>query len=232
MVGAALSTASAAPRCDDLQLLVPDPRRFDHAADLAGGGRRAAAAGDRAAERIRRIDELVQRCTELAVMDFAFLYDPARDLLSIGYNVSDRRRDPSYYDLLASEARLASFLLIAQDQVPQEHWFALGRQLTTHAGALALLSWSGSMFEYLMPLLVMPTYEHTLLDQTYRAVVARQIEYGRQRGVPWGISESCYNATDAARRLPVSARSACRGWGSSAVSPTTWSSRRTPRRWR
>ena len=130
-------------------------------------------------------------------MDFSFLYDPACDLLSIGYDVSDRRRDPSYYDLLASEARLASFMLIAQDQVPQEHWFALGRQLTTHDGALALLSWSGSMFEYLMPLLVMPTYEHTLLDETYRAVVARQIEYGRQRGVPWGISESCYNATDA-----------------------------------
>ena len=130
-------------------------------------------------------------------MDFGFLYDPARDLLSIGYNVTDRRRDPSFYDLLASEARLASFMLVAQDQLPQDHWFALGRQLTTHDGAMALLSWSGSMFEYLMPLLVMPTYEHTLLDQTYRAVVARQIEYGRQRGVPWGISESCYNLTDA-----------------------------------
>ncbi len=181
---------------DDLQFLVPDPQQFDHVPtlqELAG----ASTAGDRAAERIRQIDQLAQRCTELAVMDFAFLYDPARDLLSIGYNVSDRRRDPSYYDLLASEARLASFILIAQDQLPQDHWFALGRQLTTHDGAMALLSWSGSMFEYLMPLLVMPTYEHTLLDQTYRAVVARQIEYGRQRGVPWGISESCYNLTDA-----------------------------------
>ena len=181
---------------DDLQFLVPDPQQFDHVPtlqELAG----ASTGGDRAAERIRQIDQLAQRCTELAVMDFAFLYDPARDLLSIGYNVTDRRRDPSYYDLLASEARLASFILIAQDQLPQDHWFALGRQLTTHGGAMALLSWSGSMFEYLMPLLVMPTYEHTLLDQTYRAVVARQIEYGRQRGVPWGISESCYNLTDA-----------------------------------
>ena len=181
---------------DDLQFLIPDPQQFDHVPtlqELAG----ASTGGDRAVERIRQIDQLAQRCTELAVMDFAFLYDPARDLLSIGYNVSDRRHDPSYYDLLASEARLASFILIAQDQLPQDHWFALGRQLTTHAGAMALLSWSGSMFEYLMPLLVMPTYEHTLLDQTYRAVVARQIEYGRQRGVPWGISESCYNLTDA-----------------------------------
>jgi cyclic beta-1,2-glucan synthetase len=181
---------------DDLRFLVPDPQQFDHVPTLQGLAG-ASTGGDRAAERIRQIDQLAQRCTELAEMDFAFLYDPARDLLSIGYNVTDRRRDPSYYDLLASEARLASFILIALDQLPQDHWFALGRQLTTHDGAMALLSWSGSMFEYLMPLLVMPTYEHTLLDQTYRAVVARQIEYGRQRGAPWGISESCYNITDA-----------------------------------
>jgi cyclic beta-1,2-glucan synthetase len=187
---------------DDLQALVSDPRPFDRVPtlqELAG----AATGGERAVERIRLIDQLAQRCAEQAVMDFAFLYDPARDLLSIGYNVSDRRRDPSYYDLLASEARLASFILIAQDQLPQDHWFALGRQLTTHDGAMALLSWSGSMFEYLMPLLVMPTYEHTLLDQTYRAVVARQIEYGRQRGVPWGISESCYNTHRRPRHLSV-----------------------------
>ncbi|MEJ7592261.1 MAG: glucoamylase family protein [Planctomycetaceae bacterium] len=99
-------------------------------------------------------------------------------------------------DLLASEARLASFVLIAQGHFSQEHWFALGRLLTTAGGAPALLSWSGSMFEYLMPMLVMPTYEGTLLDQTCRAVVRRQINYGRQRGVPWGISESGYNMVD------------------------------------
>ena len=180
---------------DDLQALLADPQQFDHVPtlqELAG----APTGGEGAAERIRQIDRLAQRCTELAAMDFAFLYDPSRDLLSIGYNVTHRRCDPSYYDLLASEARLTSFILIAQDLLPQDHWFALGRQLTTHAGAMALLSWSGSMFEYLMPLLVMPTSEHTLLDQTCRAVVARQIEYGRQRSVPWGISESCYNRTD------------------------------------
>ena len=88
-------------------------------------------------------------------------------------------------------------MLIAQGQVSQEHWFALGRLLTSTGGATTLLSWSGSMFEYLMPLLVMPTYENTLLDQTYQAAVRRQIAYGKQRGVPWGISESGYNTIDA-----------------------------------
>lgn len=157
----------------------------------------ATSGGERARERLEQIDELAQRCVEMAEMDFAFLHDPARDLLSIGYNVGDRRLDPSFYDLLASEARLASYLLVAQGHLGQDHWFALGRQLTTHEGAMALLSWSGSMFEYLMPLLWLPTHEHTLLDETYRAVVDRQIEYGRLRGVPWGISESCYHFTDA-----------------------------------
>ena len=106
------------------------------------------------------------------------------------------RLDASFYDLLASEARLASFVAIAQGQVGQEHWFALGRSLTTTGGAPTLLSWSGSMFEYLMPLLVMPAYDNTLLDRTCIAAVRRQIDYGKQRGVPWGISESGYNTLD------------------------------------
>ena len=109
---------------------------------------------------------------------------------------SEGRRDESYYDLLASEARLSSFVAIAQGQLPQESWFALGRLLTVAGGEPILLSWSGSMFEYLMPLIVMPTYEHTLLDQTCKAAVARQIDYGKKRGVPWGISESGYNMID------------------------------------
>jgi cellobiose phosphorylase len=150
----------------------------------------------RAAERINQLQRIAQQCHDLADMDFTFLYDPSRDLLSIGYNVADRRMDNSFYDLLASEARLGSFVAIAQGQVGQEHWFALGRLLTATGAAPALLSWSGSMFEFLMPLLVMPTYDNTLLDQTYRAVVRRQIAYGKQRGVPWGISESGYNTTD------------------------------------
>jgi len=129
-------------------------------------------------------------------MEFSFLLDDASNLFSIGYNVSDQRLDKSFYDLLASEARLGSFVAIAQGQAGLDHWFALGRLLTATGGAPALLSWSGSMFEYLMPLLVMPTYDKTLLDQTCKAVVHRQIEYGKQRGVPWGISESGYNTID------------------------------------
>src|SRR4029453_10081917 len=91
---------------------------------------------------------------------------------------------------------LASFIAVAQGKLPQEHWFRLGRLLTS-TGRPSLLSWGGAMFEYLMPLLVMPTYDGTLLDETYRAVVERQIEYGRERGVPWGVPESGYNKTDA-----------------------------------
>lgn len=146
--------------------------------------------------RISVIDELAQLCLELSTMDYSFLYDKKRNLLSIGYDVSEHQQDSSYYDLLASEARFASFVAIAQGKIPQESWFALGRLLTTAGGEPILLSWSGSMFEYLMPLLVMPTYKHTLLDQTYKTAVARQIEYGKRRSVPWGISESGYNAID------------------------------------
>jgi cellobiose phosphorylase len=154
---------------------------------------------ERAAGRIKGIETDAQRVQELVSgMDFGFLLDKRSDLFAIGYNVSDHRLDASFYDLLASEARLASFVAIAQGQVSQDHWFALSRMLTRSRGAPALLSWSGSMFEYLMPLLVMPTYEGTLLDQTCKSVVRRQIDYGRQRGVAWGISESAYNTTDAA----------------------------------
>jgi len=151
----------------------------------------------RAADRIRAIEQLANQCQEFADMDFSFLFDETRDLFAIGYNLGDQRRDNSFYDLLASECRLASYVLIAQGQISQEHWFALGRTLTSTGGSATLLSWSGSMFEYLMPLLVMPTYEATLLDQTCRAAVRRQIAYGKQRNVPWGISESGYNTVDA-----------------------------------
>lgn len=150
-----------------------------------------------AVQRLQLIAELAERCHGLADFEYDFLYDSRRRLLAIGFNVSERRRDNSFYDLLASEARLASFVGISQGRLSQDHWFALGRSLTTSHGQQALLSWSGSMFEYLMPLLVMPSYDKTLLDQTYRAVIDRQIQYGRQRGIPWGVSESGYNATDA-----------------------------------
>ncbi len=142
-------------------------------------------------------ESLAQQAGELARMQYGFLFDAERRLLAIGYNVTENRRDAAYYDLLASESRAASFVAIAQGELPQESWFALGRLLTGAGGETALLSWSGSMFEYLMPLLVMPAYEDTLLDQTCRAAVARQIACGNQRGVPWGMSESGYNRLDA-----------------------------------
>jgi cyclic beta-1,2-glucan synthetase len=147
--------------------------------------------------RIAAIERLASQALDLAEMEWDFLFDQGRKLLSIGYHVADRRRDSGYYDLLASEARLCTFVTIAQGHLPQDSWFALGRLLTVAAGVPVLLSWSGSMFEYLMPLVVMPGYEDSLLDQTCRAAVKRQIEYGRQRGVPWGISESGYNLLDA-----------------------------------
>lgn len=153
-------------------------------------------AGRRADERLAALEALALRCQEIAECDYEFLYDKSRHLISIGYDVAHHRLDPGFYDLLASEARLGSFVAIAQGKLHQEHWFSLGRLLTVAGGEHPLLSWSGSMFEYLMPLLIMPTFEHTLLDRTYHAVVERQIEYGRQRRIPWGISESGYNATD------------------------------------
>ena len=150
-----------------------------------------------AAQRINKIESLLFECTEFAEMDYSLLYDKNRRLLSIGYNVTERKRDNSYYDLLASEARLTSYVAIARKQLPQEHWFALGRLLTTAAGDPVLLSWGGSMFEYLMPNLIMPDHEESLLNGTAKTVVHRQMRYGAQRSVPWGISESGFNKTDA-----------------------------------
>ena len=129
-------------------------------------------------------------------MDFAFLLDPERKLLSIGYSVPDRRLDPSCYDLLASEARLASLFAIAKGDVSTRHWLRLGRAATPIGSGSALISWSGSMFEYLMPSLVMRAPIGSLLEQTNRLIVGRQQSYARSLGIPWGVSESAYNARD------------------------------------
>jgi cyclic beta-1,2-glucan synthetase len=146
---------------------------------------------------IRRLLTLVQLTkTMFDAMDFGFLFDPARKLFSIGYRVSDNSLDPSSYDLLASEARLTSFIAIAKGDVPSTHWFHLGRALTPVDRGSALVSWSGSMFEYLMPALVMRSPSGSLLGQTYHLIVRRQRKYGTERGVPWGVSESAYNARD------------------------------------
>ena len=146
---------------------------------------------------VRRLTILAQRAkTMFDAMEFGFLFDPTRKLFAIGYRVTDSSLDSNCYDLLASEARLASFIAIAKGDVPPTHWFHLGRPLTPVDRGAALISWSGSMFEYLMPLLVMHAPPESLLDQTYRCIVRRQQKYGAERGVPWGISESAYNARD------------------------------------
>src|SRR5438874_1673311 len=129
-------------------------------------------------------------------MEFGFLLDPGRKLLSIGYLVTEGKLDVSCYDLLASEARLASFVAIAKGDIPPRHWFRLGRAVTPIERGAALISWSGSMFEYLMPSLVMRAPAGSLIEQTNRLIVRRQISYGKALGLPWGISESAYNARD------------------------------------
>src|SRR6202140_2346976 len=129
-------------------------------------------------------------------MDFGFLFDPERELLSIGCRLADGSLDPNCYDLLGSEARLASFVAIAKGEIPARHWFRLGRAMTPVDRGSALISWSGSMFEYLMPSLVMRAPAGSLLEQTNRLVVWRQKEYGKETGTPWGMSESEYNARD------------------------------------
>jgi cyclic beta-1,2-glucan synthetase len=150
-----------------------------------------------AAELTERLAALAERTRDMFdAMAFGFLFDPERELLSIGYRVADGSLDSNFYDLLASEARLASFVAIAKGEVPTRHWFRLGRALTPVGHGLALISWSGSMFEYLMPSLVMRAPAGSLLERTSRAVVRQQMTYGAKLGVPWGASESAYNARD------------------------------------
>jgi cyclic beta-1,2-glucan synthetase len=150
-----------------------------------------------ARERVAVLQDLASKAYDFADAEYDFLYDKAQHLLAIGYNVDEYHRDSGFYDLLASEARLCLFVAIAQGKLSQESWFALGRRLTTAGNTPVLISWSGSMFEYLMPGLIMPTYENTLLDEMGIGIVKKQMEYGEQQGVPWGISESCYNLVDA-----------------------------------
>jgi len=145
----------------------------------------------------RRLAALEERARAIAgEMDFGFLLDRERRLLSIGYRVGEDQLDPSCYDLLASEARLASFVAIAKGDVMSRHWFRLGRAVTSIGHGAALISWSGSMFEYLMPSLVMRAPAGSLLEQTSRLVVRRQIAYGAELDVPWGVAESAYNVRD------------------------------------
>jgi cellobiose phosphorylase len=183
----------------DLQKLELEARRSgkQRQQELLLELRRAVGEGtERAAEWIERLTALDQRAAELGEMDLEFLYDPSRKLLSIGYSLDAHRLDPGCYDLLASEARLCSYVGVAQGKLPLEHWFLLGRPPATGRGPLTLLSWGGSLFEYLMPLLMLPSYPGTLQHAMCRGAVLRQIRYGRKAGLPWGLSESCYNQMD------------------------------------
>lgn len=142
--------------------------------------------------------ELGRRAEEIAFgMDFKFLYDPEARLFRIGYNESTGQPDANHYDLLATEARLASFFAIAKHDVPVEHWFFLGRPVTRLRGKPSILSWNGSMFEYLMAPLFLPGRRDTLLGESEATSVEYQRRYARERGVPWGISESAFAVTDA-----------------------------------
>ncbi|NLW48151.1 MAG: glycosyl transferase family 36 [Firmicutes bacterium] len=149
-------------------------------------------------------DQLIAAATSLAdeldrlasEHDFSLLYDNKQRFFTIGYHVSDKKLDSSFYDLFASEIRQASVVAIALGQVPMEHWFALKRTMTSIKNAPTLVSWTGTMFEYFMPLILMPNYPNTLWDLTYRMVVRKQIAYTRKKKVPWGISESGYSLQD------------------------------------
>ncbi len=142
-----------------------------------------------------RCRRLAERADDLARgMDFRFLYKPDRHLFAVGFNVPAAHLDSGSYDLLASEARLASFLAIARGDAPRKHWFHLGRMLVAVEQRLCLVSWGGTMFEYLMPELLLRRYPETLLMESCETAVARQIAYGQERGVPWGISESAFSS--------------------------------------
>ncbi len=143
---------------------------------------------------IKSLSKIIE--TLIEETNFNFLYDKQKKLLSIGYNIETASLDSGSYDLLASEARLGSFVGIAKGDLPHLHWFFLGRALTESSGGKALISWSGTMFEYLMPILVMRNYPSTLLGKTYQSVIKAQQSYCFRRGVPWGISESAYGTVD------------------------------------
>jgi cyclic beta-1,2-glucan synthetase len=161
---------------------------------LAKTLRDSAEAADEISARFRAIETAARAL--LDPMKFDFLFDAERELLSIGYRCGDGSLEPNFYDLLASEARLASFVAIARGDLPTRHWFRLGRAMAAVGTGAALVSWSGSMFEYLMPSLVMRAPGSSLIERTNCEVVRQQMRYGARRGVPWGASESAYNARD------------------------------------
>ncbi len=197
-------------RCEEALVLVSDvrskwsaDRRTGEAALILNGWlddlEDALAAGAANARRLERdLADLAADAERQALgMDFGLLYDPKVRHFFLGYNLTADQMDPHHYDLLASEARLASFVAIAKGDVPVTHWFSLNRPLTTIGGTPTLLSWGGTMFEYLMPPLLLRSHPKTLLGVSQRAAVDEQMADGRRRGIPWGVSESGFAAVDA-----------------------------------
>ena len=150
-----------------------------------------------AGEVMGRADDAIRRLRTLSEeTNMRFLYNADRRVFHIGYDVSERRMDDSYYDLLASEARLGSFVSVARGEVPVEHWWALWRPFGQAFGERPLLSWNGTMFEYMTPLILTRSYENSMLEDACRAALKCQIAYGERRGIPWGISEGAFSALD------------------------------------
>ena len=162
-------------------------------------------------KRIKRLDDFEDRIEEIISeiqnimddMNFKALFNEERGLFSIGYNLEENCLGNSYYDLMASEARTASFLAIARGEVPKSHWFNLSRNMTKAFGQKSLVSWSGTMFEYFMPFQIMKSYKETLLDVTYNSVIKAQKDYASNRKTPWGISESAYYEFDVDQKLSI-----------------------------
>jgi cyclic beta-1,2-glucan synthetase len=199
------SLAASMPNLDSLPALCSEAGRVLARAHQNAGGapeqpalaeafRRSAESATELAARLRALETGARAL--LDAMKFDFLFDADRELLSIGFRVADGTLEANFYDLLASEARLTSFVAIAKGDLPTRHWFRLGRPMAAVGAGAALISWSGSMFEYLMPSLVIRAPVGSLLEQSCSQAVRQQRRYGQQRGVPWGASESAYNARD------------------------------------
>ncbi len=190
-VGGLRVFAAQQARAEELKLSEPARDWLKALADAA------AQAQWLAGERLSQADDANRRVRALADgMNMKFLYDTDRDLFYTGFNVADQRMDAGHYDLMASEARLGSFVAVARGEVPLEHWWALSRPYGAAFGERALLSWSGTMFEYLMPLLMTRSFDNSMLDKACKTAVDCQIAYGKQRRIPWGISEAAYSALD------------------------------------
>lgn len=154
-------------------------------------------------ERIYRLISEIQSIMD--DMDFKVVFSKERGLFAIGYNLEENSLGNSYYDLMASEARAASFLAIARDEVPKDHWYNLSRNMTKAFGNKSLVSWSGTMFEYFMPFQIMKNFDNTLWDLTYSSVIKSQKAYAEKKGIPFGISESAFYEFDVAQNYQYKA---------------------------